>query len=477
MTAAARGRGERGVWDSLGWVAVGSMIANVAAYAGYLGAGWWLATDDYGQFVRLLSAMLVLSVPALALQAVVARDVVGGIGIDRVRGLTLRTTALVIAALVVAVPAVVVLARVSVGASIAALCAAPLLVVIAAGQGVLQGRGQFRRLARVLAMVGLVRAVPMFGMLAAGGGVQAGLWAGTAGAAVAAVVVWVVVVVGVGVGVGDRADPVPEVSTAPASSTSPTTVVVSAWSVLRASQVQLVLIVAVSIDLLLSGMTLSADDAGVYALGAVATKAAFWLPQAIGVVFYPRLADAARSRESLRQAVLVVAGIGAVLTVAAGAAGPLVPVIVGADYRPLVPVLWLFAYIGATMAVLQVLLLCAIAADRTRVALTTWAVVLVEVIVIVTVVHTLVGLAVTAAVAVTVAVAVTGVLTTMAGPFVSASRVADSASSLRNVAARSAREHLRPPEEHDRARQDGHPKHTGDDRHHPSPNGQRVAEP
>ena len=76
-----------------------------------------------------------------------------------------------------------------------------------------------------------------------------------------------------------------------------------------------------------------------YALGAIATKVAFWLPQAIGVVFYPRLADPAQSGDSLRQAVTVVAGIGVVLTVAAGLAGPLVPLVVGDDLQGIATVL------------------------------------------------------------------------------------------------------------------------------------------
>lgn len=176
---------------------------------------------------------------------------------------------------------------------------------------------------------------------------------------------------------------------------------------LRASQVQLVLIVASSVDLLLSRTVLGADDAGVYALGAIATKVAFWLPQAIGVVFYPRLADPASSRASLRQAVGVVAVIGLALTVAAGLAGPLVPLVFGDDYRALVPILWLFAYTGAVLSVLQVVLLSAIARDRTRVALVTWLAVGIEVAVIVWLVGSIVALAGTAAVAVTVAVLAT----------------------------------------------------------------------
>ena len=388
---------ERGLLGSLGWVAAGSMAANLAAYVVYLGASQWLGPGDFGQFARLLSAMLILGVPALALQSVIAREVVRGADIARMRALTTQTTEVVTAALVIAVPVVVWILRVSFNSALAALCTAPLLVVIAGAQGVLQGAGEFRGLAWVLALVGAARTVPVIIALAVGAGPAGALWAGTAGAAVAAAAAWVVVVA--------ATRPTGTSGSTAGADAAGTTV----GSVLRASQVQLVLVVAVSVDLLLSGTVLDDAGAGVYALGAIATKAAFWLPQAIGVVFYPRLADAARSRASLRQALLVVAGIGVTLTALAALIGPLIPWVLGEEYRPVVPIAWLFTYTGAAMAVLQVLLLAAIAADRTRVALITWCVVIAEVIVIVTAVHSVAVLAATAAVSVTIAAALTAI--------------------------------------------------------------------
>jgi O-antigen/teichoic acid export membrane protein len=403
----ARATAGPGVVGALGWVAIGSMVANAAAYVVYLGAGRWLTPGDYGQFARLLSAMLVLGVPALALQAVIARDVVrrgpagraGAAFPAALRSLTWRTAGCVAVLAAIGVPIVAALAHTDTAATAAALATAPVLVIIAAGQGVLQGRGEFRTLAWVLGAVGLLRSVPTLVAFALGGSPLAGLLAGTVGALAAAALIWSAVRwAGGPVGdIGGHREVAPPIRTD-----------ADVAGVLRASQVQLVLVVAMSVDLLLSGTVLSADDAGVYALGAVATKAAFWLPQAIGVVFYPRLADPARSRESLRHAVAVVAVIGAALTIGAGAVGPLVPIVIGDAYRPLVPLLWLFAYTGSAMAILQVLLLSAIAADRTRVALLTWAAVLIEAVVILTVVQSVPALVLTAAVTVTVAVAVTG---------------------------------------------------------------------
>ncbi len=402
-----------GVAGAVGWVTAGSMVANVCAYVVHLAAGrWWLSPDEYGEFAVLLSAQLVLAVPGLAIQAVVARDVVRGRDLNALRRLTVATVVAVAVLAVVATPAVAAITSTSVAASAAALASAPALALIGAGQGVVQGLRRFRVLAAMLAGVGVARLVPVMVALAVGAGPAGGLLIGSVGAWAAAVVVAVVSIR-------------PRLA---ARSTRPAEDAPSRWSsrvrsasggpvsrpltdlldVARAGQVQLVLIVASSADLLLSRHVLTASVAGVYALGAIATKVAFWLPQAIGVVFYPRLAHPASSGRSLRQAVFVVTVVGAVLTVAAGVAGPLVPVLVTDDYRALTSVLWLFAYTGAAWAVLQVALLSAIARNATSASVITWVVVGVEVVVIVVMrPDSIVGLAVIAAAAATVSAVTT----------------------------------------------------------------------
>lgn len=376
-----------GTVGAVGSVAIGSMVANICMYVVHLVASaHFLDVSEYGEFAVLLSAMLVLGVPAMALQNVTAREVVLGGDEGRLRALGVVTTCWVVVLTVVATPLVALLLRTDVATTAAALASAPLLALIAAGQGILQGRGEFRALSWVLAVVGVARSMPIIGAFAAGAGPAGGLLAGTLGAAASAAVVWLVVW-----------------SMSRAGRPGRPSGAAGVLSVVRASQVQLVLIVASSIDLLLSPRVLDAEEVGVYALGAIATKVAFWLPQAIGVVFYPRLADPARSSASLRQAVTVVAGIGVVLTVLAGAAGPVVPFVFGDGYDALVPILWLFAYIGAALAVLQVVLLSAIARDRTRVALGTWLVVGAEAVVILVLTGSVVGVAGTAAVAATIA--------------------------------------------------------------------------
>src|SRR5699024_3821835 len=71
---AAPGTATRRVLTGAGAVTAGSLIANVAAYLLHLPASRWLGPEGYGAFAALLSAQLLVAVPSLALQAVVARE-------------------------------------------------------------------------------------------------------------------------------------------------------------------------------------------------------------------------------------------------------------------------------------------------------------------------------------------------------------------------------------------------------------------
>ncbi|MCF8569239.1 polysaccharide biosynthesis protein [Gordonia sp. HY002] len=396
MTITARAQRPGGSVRALGAVTVGTLLANLLAYVVQVPASRVLGPDGFGEFSVLNAAMLVLSVPALALQAVVAREVVTGTSRRRLWRLTGVVGVLVAIGSAVGVGVMMQIAHTSWSTTLAALAGAAPLAVIAGGQGFLQGTGRFGLLGGVLAGVGVAKSVPVVVALALGAGPTGALAAGTVGTVIAAVAV-----AGVAVG-GTRAT---DAGRSPSDGRARPPV--SMVDVLSASSVQFVMIVAVSVDLLLSRAVLSADDAGVYALGAVATKAAFWLPQAIGVVVYPRLADPVRSADALRRAVGVLAAIGCTVTVLAAACGPLVPVVISDDYRPVAAWMWLFALTGSLLAVLQLMLLAAIARNRARGAVPAFVALVVEVVLIVTVADSVVTLATIAAGAAAVAVVAT----------------------------------------------------------------------
>ncbi len=354
---AAPGSATRRFLTGAGAVTAGSMLANIAAYLLHLPASRWLGPEGYGAFAALLSAQLLVAVPSLALQAVVARDHVRGVPDEVLRSLGRRVALLVAVVAALAVVPVSLLLDTPVLATAAALAPGPVLCLLTTEQGVLQGAERFRALGGVLALAGAGKVVPAVAVLAAGGGVGLALAAGAVGVTVAWLVAGWISTLGPG-------------AWRPPTGTSSTSPGVAA--VLAAGQVQLVLMALTSVDLLLARALLSPGDAGRYALGAVAAKAAFWLPQAVGTVLYPRMADPAGHRGAVRSAVGVLLGIGAVVVIGAAAAAPLVPVVVGEAYRPVAGLLWAFAALGVTLSVLQAFLLASIASDRTVEAAIAW---------------------------------------------------------------------------------------------------------
>ncbi len=383
---ARRPRGEgaagHGAIAGMTWVTAGAMAANGLTYVLYLVAGRLLMPAGYGMFASLVTAQVVLAVPALALQAVIARQIAqrgtgqrgtGQRGTARAgtaagRALTYRTAAVVTVLAAVATPLPAALLDTPVPAAAAAMAMAPMLVLLAGEQGTLQGHERFPALGVVLGAAGVGKVLPAAVVLLAGAGATAALAAGTAGTAAAVVLARAVVARD---GPARNGRPASDAGADGVENASPT--VGATASVLRASQVQLVLMLLTSIDLMMARVVLSETDAGVYAMGAVATKAAFWLPAAVGVVLYPRMARPEHSLRAVRVTLAVLAGLGVAVVACAAAAAPLVPVLVGEQYRPVVGLVWLFALVGAAFAVLQGALLSAIARDATRLAVLAWA--------------------------------------------------------------------------------------------------------
>ena len=355
-----------------GAVTAGSMLANIAAYLLHLPASRWLGPEGYGAFAALLSAQLLVAVPSLALQAVVARELVRGVSSEALRSLGRRVAILVALVAALAVVPVSLLLDTPVLATAAALVPGPVLCLLATEQGLLQGAERFRALGAVLALAGAGKVVPAVGVLAAGGGVGTALAAGAVGVAAAWLVAGRIVAAGSSfVGSSGLSDSSGFLDRE-AGPLSPGPSSPGVAAVLAAGQVQLVMMALTSVDLLLARALLSPEDAGRYALGAVAAKAAFWLPQAVGTVLYPRMADPAGHRGAVRSAVGVLLGIGAVVVLGAAVAAPLVPVLVGADYQPVAGLLWAFAALGVVLSVLQAFLLATIATNRTVEAGIAW---------------------------------------------------------------------------------------------------------
>ncbi|WP_336086241.1 polysaccharide biosynthesis protein [Nocardia sp. SSK8] len=368
------------------------MTANVAGYLLQLLAGRWLGVAGYSEFASLLAVQLLCAVPALAMQNVVAREVVRGASLSAVRAMQWRCAALVAAVAVVLIPVVAGVLHVGVWAAAGALGAAPALVILSGEQGILQGSNRFRQLAVVLAMAGTARVAPALVALALGGGAAGALWAGAAGIIAAAALA------------ARIARAIPTSADTPARRPA-----IGVLPVLRAVQVQAALMALSSADLIVVRIVLDDVDASRYSLGTIATKIAFWLPQAVGVVLYPRMAQPAHSSRAIRDALSVLSVIGIVAVLGAAVAAPLAPLFAGQDYAPIQGLLWMFALHGAILAVLQGALLSAIAVERTALAAVTWVGLALEVVLMLAFarsIGTLIGTAVSVAAVTTTIVAV-----------------------------------------------------------------------
>ena len=220
---------------SVGAVTVGAMVANVAAYLVAIPASRALGAADYGVFGVIMAAMVVVAAPSLAVQAVIAREVVRGQ--SALVRLGVQTAMLVAVFSLVAGAVLVPLTRVPVAAAAAGMVMAPLITLTAAAQGFLQGRGEFRRLGWLLGLVGVLRSGPMIVALLLGASATVALWVGAIGTLIAAVLAW---------GLGKQSAQSPPEGDTP-SDAHQSRGFGGVWSVLGASQVQLALLVAVSL--------------------------------------------------------------------------------------------------------------------------------------------------------------------------------------------------------------------------------------
>jgi O-antigen/teichoic acid export membrane protein len=344
-------------------VSLALIAANALAYAFTVLAARTLTPDSYGELAALLGVLLVAVVPASGLQTAGALALAGGRAGVSARQLHAAGLIMAAAAAALAVAAAPLVASLlHLPAPGTALWLAALLVphtVLGADQGILQGTRRFGRLAAVTVTFTVAKtAGAIAGLLALG--TPAGALAGmAAGASVGAVLGWL--------GCG-----------APRPAAGSRTLIVAA---LVASGMLLAFVLLSGLDLILARHWLPAAAAGEYAVGAIITKVVFWLPQGVGVVVLPRLADPADRRRAVPVAVGLVGGLGAVLTLGTAVVGAqALPLVGGPAYGSAIGGwAWLFAALGTLLAMAQLLLYSGIAAADRLSGAAVWVAVGVEV--------------------------------------------------------------------------------------------------
>jgi O-antigen/teichoic acid export membrane protein len=218
--------------------------------------------------------------------------------------------------------------------------------------GLAQGREAFHRVAWFAVTQGALRVGGGIGGLALVGTVSGGTVGLAVGLVLAAAVAWMV-----------------ERPPARSGPTRPALRQVAAAGLILLGYTALA-----NVDVVLARAVLSPQDSGLYAAGSLFTKVAFWLPQFVPVLAFPRLSDPARRDTALRLALLAVGASGAAVTLGTVLlAEPLVELAVGSEYLAVAPLLGWFAALGAVLAVGQVSVYSGVArADRGTTALV-WA--------------------------------------------------------------------------------------------------------
>ncbi len=340
-------------------VAIGLGIGQVLAYLLSLAAARSLGPDNYGIFGSMLALLMVGSVLALGIQAAGARRIVLAAGPTRSRaGLGVVRSAAwasvgVAVGTVVISPFITWLLHLD-GPVAVVLVALNLAPITWSGSllGVTQGRERNARLAAVYAFVGVGRALGGIIVVVATKSIVLTLLAMAIGTFIAVAVSWLM--------------------TSPLVERPAEKLIGFRIDIVHATHALFALFVLTNLDVLLARHFLPSAQAGMYAAGAVVTKVAFWLPQFVAAVAYPRLADHRRS-ETLSKAAAAVAVIGLLsVIVVALVPGLVVALIGGAAYAELTSEVWIFAAIGAAYALAQFLLYSQIAASKRAAIVVLW---------------------------------------------------------------------------------------------------------
>lgn len=340
-------------------VGIGLAIGQVMAYLLSLVAARSLGPDGYGIFGSLMALLMVGTVLALGIQAAGAKRVVLGsarerrtVGSGIIRWSLWAALAIAIATIAIS-PAVSWLLHLN-GPLLVVLVALNLAPLTMWGSllGVAQGREAHARLAAMYAITGIGRAIGGIIVVIATQSVTLTLVGMAIGTWTSVGLCWML--------------------SSPLIRWPAEKLLNFRVEVVHATHALFALFVLTNLDVLLARHFLPAEQAGLYAAGAVVTKVAFWLPQFVATIAYPRMADHRRSA-TLSKGALAVVIIG-VLSVAVVAAIPntVVSFIGGSAYAALASEVWIFAAIGASFALAQFLLYSQIAASKRAAIAVLW---------------------------------------------------------------------------------------------------------
>jgi len=340
------------------FVGAGTLIGNGAAYLLSMVAARVLTPPEFGALGALLGILVIISTVGIATQALTARRVaIATPGDERtsaegdaIRLSVFAAAAIIVGGIVTCWPLSVVFAinPVAVACGIASN---GFVVIGSAAMGVAQGREEHILLTWGFITNGVCRAVGgIVGVVILDSvvGVGLGILAGTA----------------VGAAIAYR------ISCPGAWSTKLTRGTGAEFG--HTLHALIVLFTLTNVDVLLARIFLTEQQSGEYSVGVLLAKIAFFLPNAIVLVLFPKMA-ANQARRTVYLATGLTALVGLVITVVSLGLGTLViRILGGAQYTDLGGEAWLFALEGSAFALVQVLLYARLASEDRRAVTTVW---------------------------------------------------------------------------------------------------------
>lgn len=354
-------RARRALAKGLVLVGVATLVGNGAAYLLSMVAARLLTPAEFGALGALLGLLVIVSTVGIATQALTARRVaVAGDDRHHVEGVAIRLSVLVGATIIVAGVLVAwplgTFFSIPVAAVATGIASLGFVVVGSAAMGVAQGREEHVRLS--------------WGFLANGG-------SRAIGGILGVVLFDSVVGIGVGILIGCAVGAVIAYRISCWRTWSPSLSAGVRGEFVHVLHALAVLFTLTNVDVLMARYFLTPDQSGEYSVGVLLAKIAFFLPNAIVIVLFPKMTST-NSRRAVYVATGLTAVVGLSITLFSLLFGNFViRVLGGVQYPDLGSEAWLFALEGSAFALVQVLLYARLATQDRSAVIAVWAALLV----------------------------------------------------------------------------------------------------
>lgn len=346
-------------------LAAATVLSNLLGYAFAVVLSRALGPGDYGALAALLALGVIGSVPAIALQLLVAREVASS---SSEATAWLRTSLALGAALFLALSVLSPMASayLDLGSALPMIwIGVALLPTTVAGalQGVLLGHRRYGGLAASYLLLGGLRFAGGCVAAAVGGSVSVALAAAAVGTVVACLLIARI-----------TAADVPMTGILRRPGTGGPGLRQQVRALTAAASATAAILVLTNLDVVLARHFLSPSDSGQYGVGALFAKAAFWAPHFLAVLVFPLLAGRGDRRRAFLVTTALTLAIGGVVVLGAVfLAGPVVEPTVGSAYAAGADLAPLFAVLGVLAAILQLLLFAGLARRTRRAEALVWA--------------------------------------------------------------------------------------------------------